>query len=164
MTTIPTIHRPAPFDIAFDERTQVADSCNAWLVDLIALGLNLKQAHWNLRGARFKTVHEQLDDILVDVRAAGDDVAERIVTIGAVADGRPATVNEKSTLGAFTGGPLSVRQAIHATCNDLRTVIQHGRLCLKLVAIDPVTEDLVISICASLEKHHWMIESQDEAV
>ena len=162
MTTIATIHRPAPFNISFDDRTQVADSCNAWLVDLIALSLNLKQAHWNLRGARFKSVHEQLDEILLDARAAVDDVAERVVTIGAPADGRAATVHEKANLGEFPGGPLTVQQAIRASCNDLSTVIQNGRECLKQVSADPVTEDLIISICSALEKHHWMLESQDE--
>jgi starvation-inducible DNA-binding protein len=162
MTTNETIHHHAPFDISFDDRTQVADSCNTWLVDLIALALNLKQAHWNLRGARFKSVHEQLDEILVDVRVAVDDVAERIMTIGASADGRPIAVREKSTLGEFPGGPLTVQQAIQASCNDLHTVIRHGRECLKDTASDPITEDLVISVCSSLEKHHWMLESQAE--
>lgn len=163
MTTLTTIHRTAPFNISIEDRTQVADSCNAWLVDIISLSLNLKQAHWNLRGARFKSVHEQLDEILVDVRAAVDDVAERIMTIGAHADGRAITVREHSTLADFPGGSLSVPQAIRATCNDLRTVIQHGRKCLKQAASDPVTEDLIISICSALEKHHWMLESQEEA-
>ena len=162
MTTIPTIHRPAPFEIADDDVTQVVDSCNAWLVDLIAMALNLKQAHWNLRGTRFQSVHEQLDKILADVRTAVDDVAERIVTVGASADGRPDTVTKTSTLSEFPGGPLTVAQAVQATCNDLRTVVQHGRDCIKKVASDPVTEDLIIGAVAILEKHHWMLESQNE--
>tara|TARA_R110002072_G_scaffold31466_1_gene96901 strand:- start:10051 stop:10548 length:498 start_codon:yes stop_codon:yes gene_type:complete len=163
-TTVPTL-RPIPFDLAEDARITAVDSLNAWLVDLIALGLRLKQSHWNLRGTRFQSVHEQLDEILVDVRNATDDIAERVVTLGAAADGRPSIVAKHMTLKDFPSGQLTVEQAIRASCGDLGGVIQHGRTCLEAVGrADPISEDLVISVLSALEKHHWMLDAQRDEI
>lgn len=159
MTT--TLLRPVPFQLSDDARTVAVESLNTWLVDLIALGLRLKQAHWNLRGARFKNVHEQFDEILADVRVAVDDVAERAVTIGGAADGRPETVAKRTTLGEFPAGRLTVEQAIDLGCGDLAAAIQCGRAHLgKLAEADPISEDLAIGILSTLEKHHWLLHSQ----
>jgi starvation-inducible DNA-binding protein len=38
------------------------------LVDLIALHLQGKQAHWNIVGPNFRDLHLQLDEIVGDVR------------------------------------------------------------------------------------------------
>ncbi|MEZ6038609.1 MAG: DNA starvation/stationary phase protection protein [Planctomycetota bacterium] len=154
---------PVPFDLPREAPPQVCESLNLWLTDLIALSLRLKQAHWNLRGPRFKSVHEQLDEILVDVRAAVDDVAERVVTIGGSADGRPATVVEQSSLHSFPPGRLGVGQAVEQCCTDLAATIRRGRACQTTLArLDAVSEDLAIGVLASLEKHHWMLHSQLE--
>lgn len=162
MTTVSQL-RSVPFSVSESDRTIAKDALNEWLVDLIALALRLKQAHWNLRGARFKSVHEQLDEILVDVREAVDDVAERVVTIGGAADGRPRTVASNLTLDEFPGGELTVHEAIHYCCRDLAAAIQRGREKQpKLAESDPVSEDLVIGVLAALEKHHWMLQSQEE--
>ncbi len=156
-------HRPVPFDLPDDSRELAIEQLQSWLPHLIALGLRLKQAHWNLRGARFKSVHEQLDEILEDVRAGVDDVAERIVTIGGAADGLPQTVASESAFATFPSGLLTVDQAIGAICDDLAATVKHGRAALgKLAEADPVSEDLAIGVIGGLEKHHWMLGSQRE--
>ncbi|MFK7741306.1 MAG: Dps family protein [Planctomycetota bacterium] len=155
--------RPVPFAVNEEVRGVAKDQLNGWLINLVALALRLKQAHWNMRGARFKSVHEQLDEILVDVRAAVDDVAERVVTLGGIADGRPSTVGRSMTLGDFPGGRLSVDDAIRECCQDIAAVVQGGRdVRARLANSDPVSEDLVIGFLGKLEKHHWLLRSQDE--
>lgn len=167
--TATTLHprstvRSVPFSVDAATRASVVEQLNDWLVDLVALSLRLKQAHWNLRGARFKSIHEQLDEILVDVRAAVDDVAERVVTIGGVADGRPSKVAEAATFDAFPAGELDVQQAVELCSDDLATVVQRGRaLQPQLATGDPVSEDLVLGVLGALEKHHWMLRSQGES-
>ena len=158
-----TVFRPVPFDLSDDACKQSIAHLQSWLPCLIASALRLKQAHWNLRGNRFKSVHEQLDEILADVRTAVDDVAERIVTLGGAADGLPVTVAEHSPFGTFPDGLLSVEQAIDTICDDLARSVQHGRKHIKALGdIDPVSEDLVIAITGTIEKHHWMLRSQRE--
>ena len=62
------------------------------LVDLTDLSLLGKQAHWNIQGSRFRALHLQLDEIVEEVRAGADDVAERLAALGGTPDGRAATV------------------------------------------------------------------------
>lgn len=155
--------RPVPFDLTDESREQSIEQLQNWLPFLIASGLRLKQAHWNLRGARFKSVHEQLDEILADVRDAVDDVAERIVTLGGAANGLPATVASADGFADFALGLLTVEQAIDTICQDLAVVAQRGREGIgSLGEVDPVSEDLAIGIVGSIEKHHWMLQSQKE--
>lgn len=158
-----TIQRPVPFDLPDTSREQSIEQLQGWLPFLIASALRLKQAHWNLRGARFKSVHEQLDEILLDVRDAVDDVAERLVTIGGSADGLPATVAAADGFSAFAKGLLTVEQAIDTITDDLALCSKRGRQCIAALGeVDPVSEDLAIGIVASIEKHHWMLQSQKE--
>jgi len=153
--------RPVPFDVPAEHRATVIQQLNGWLPALIDLALCLKQAHWNLRGSRFKSVHEQLDEILEIVREGVDDVAERVVTVGGAADGRPAVVAEKSGLGEFPDGLLTVEQAVEDTCSHMSKVIQKGRGCIEeLGKVDPVSEDLAIGVVGGLEKQFWMLHSQ----
>jgi starvation-inducible DNA-binding protein len=42
--------------------TRPGQRCRQILVDLIDLSLIVKQAHWNVVGTRFRSVHLQLDE------------------------------------------------------------------------------------------------------
>ena len=53
------------------------------LVELTDLALQGKQLHWNLVGRGFKSLHEQLDEVVGTARAASDDVASGPSTLGA---------------------------------------------------------------------------------
>src|SRR3954469_22865052 len=64
------------------------------LVDLVDLHLSAKQAHWNLTGRNFRSIHLQLDEVVDLARKHADTVAERAVAIGVNPDGRARTVAE----------------------------------------------------------------------
>lgn len=163
LSSLPDV-RPVPFGLDEHKRSEVCERLNIWLVDLVALSLRLKQAHWNLRGPRFKSIHEQLDEILVHVQRTVDDVAERVVTIGGQADARPRIVAEHMRLGEFPAGALTVSEAIRQCCTDLSLVVERGRNLLPDIAVnDPVSEDLVIGALGHLEKDHWLLQSQETA-
>ena len=68
------------------------------LVNLIDLALLMKQAHWNVVGPNFRSIHLHLDEIIEAVRAGSDEVAERVTTLGVAPDGRAQTVAENSEL------------------------------------------------------------------
>ena len=57
------------------------------LVELIDLSLLGKQAHWNLYGPNFRSLHLQLDELVDEWREASDEVAERAVALGHSPDG-----------------------------------------------------------------------------
>lgn len=135
----------------------------ASLVDLINLSLLLKQAHWNVRGPHFRSVHLHLDEIVEDVRTASDEVAERIVTLGEPADGRVETVSEESTLEAISDGFLRDDDVLALMCDRLVAMIGRLREGIDITdKTDQVTQDLLIGVSQKLEKHMWMLRAQTE--
>lgn len=132
------------------------------LTTLIDLALVLKQAHWNVVGPNFRSVHIQLDEIIETVRGGTDEIAERVVTIGHTPDGRAATVTEESTLESFPSGFHQVADTISAIAERMKTAIDQIRSGFDALGeTDPVSEDLMISISAALEKHLWMMQAQE---
>ena len=133
------------------------------LPTLIDLPVLLKQAHWNVVGTHFRTVHLQLDEIVDAARTAGDEVAERIVTLGVPADGRSPTLAEKSQLTNFPEGFQQDTQTIELTAKALHEMIEVLREAIEQVGeVDPVSEDLLIGHTAQLEKFLWMVQAQQK--
>ena len=145
-----------------DKTEQVKQLLQGGLVTLIDLGLVLKQAHWNVVGPNFRSVHLHLDEILETSRNASDEVAERIVTIGEAPDGRAATVSAQSRLEEFPNDFQRVPEMVSEIANRMMSAIEQLREAItKLGALDPVSEDLMIGITAELEKHLWMVQAQE---
>lgn len=148
-------------DIALDGREEVASALQGALVDLVALSLNAKQAHWHVTGRHFVPVHEQLDAIVEDARAWADLVAERAVTLGVPVDGRPDTVAATTSVDAFPEGFVDDGKAVALVAGQVETVV--GRMRSRLDQLghqDPVTQDLAIEVLRGLEKHLWMLQAQ----
>ncbi len=145
-----------------DEQAKVVPLLQRNLVDLVDLSLQLKQAHWNVVGPNFRSVHLQLDEILESVRVASDDIAERVVTVGHAADGRSATVSSKSRLEAYPEGFRNVRATISTVADRITTATEGLRASMKVLGeLDTVSEDLLIGIAAGMEKHLWMLQAQE---
>jgi starvation-inducible DNA-binding protein len=133
------------------------------LVDLLGLSLIGKQAHWNIVGPRFRSIHLQLDEVVATARAHADTVAERAAALGVPPDGRPETVAANFALPGAKEGWLRDTEVVDLMVSALREAI--GRLRERIAATDeadPVTQDLLISITAELEKQHWMFEAENQ--
>jgi starvation-inducible DNA-binding protein len=141
--------------------TEVASILQPVLVDLLALALDGKQAHWHVRGKNFKQVHEQLDELIADARNYSDDVAERVVALGAPVDGRPETVAETTKVPSFQTGFIQDEKVVAAIVEQLDAAIATARKALDaLDKVDLVSQDIVIELLRALEKHRWMFEAQ----
>ncbi|HKT00796.1 MAG TPA: DNA starvation/stationary phase protection protein [Rugosimonospora sp.] len=131
------------------------------LVELTDLHLRAKQAHWNVVGRHFRQVHLHLDELTEEVRGAADLVAERAVSIGYSADGRPGTVAKSSPLPPFPEGQIVDDEAVELVTEALADVCGHVRRRVEHTEeLDPVTQDLLIQVLQTLEKQHWMFAVQ----
>ena len=150
-------------NILRDDATETAtELLQKNLVNLIDLALLLKQAHWNVVGANFRSLHLQLDDVIASVRDASDSVAERSSTLGVAPEGSSTTVSRQSVLTDYPSGFLSVGETLSHVADALNETIEHLRRAIDTLGdVDPVTEDLCIGIAATLEKHLWMLQSQE---
>jgi starvation-inducible DNA-binding protein len=152
-TGVPTLETPI--------RETVASDLQATLVDLVALSLHGKQAHWHVTGPNFVPVHEQVDELVNDTREWADLVAERAVTLGVAVDGRPETVAGTSEVETFPEGFVGDLKAVSLVADRLAGAVERlrGRVD-RLGEQDLVTQDLVIEILRGLEKHLWMLRAQ----
>ncbi|MGW0861586.1 Dps family protein [Streptomyces sp. NPDC002611] len=144
-----------------DEARRV--SCEALqdtLVDLLGLSLIGKQAHWNVVGPRFRSIHLQLDEVVTAARNFADTVAERSAALGVPPDGRPETVAKTFALPGPKEGWVRDSDAVRVLAESLQDAV--GRLRERIATTekaDLVTQDLLIGITAELEKQRWMFDA-----
>jgi starvation-inducible DNA-binding protein len=131
------------------------------LVDLVDLSLIAKQAHWNVVGSHFRSVHLQLDELVSTARTYVDEVAERANAIGVSPNGKAKTVVESSGLPEYPDNWQSADSTVAAIVEILATLIQRLRKRIdETDKSDLVTQDLLIEITQELEKAHWMWQAQ----
>ncbi|TWU66604.1 MULTISPECIES: Dps family protein [Crateriforma] len=151
--------------LADSDNEKTAEVLQSNLTNLVDLALLLKQAHWNVVGPNFRSVHLQLDEIIETVRDGSDEVAERLSTLGVAPDGRAGTVASDSDLAQYDAGFVSVKQTVDNVADALKTAIEGLRTGIETVGdLDPISEDMLISISAPLEKHLWMVQAQQADV
>ena len=144
------------------DNEKVTAALQSNLTNLIDLALLMKQAHWNVVGPNFRSIHLQLDEIIVTARAASDEVAERIAALGVAADGRSSTVAESSELEAYPGEFVKVQDTITRVADAVKTTIDSLRTAIKKLGdLDPISQDMLIGISGPMEKHLWMLQAQE---
>lgn len=92
----------------------VIETLNSRLADLIDLHWQVKQAHWNVTGANFISVHKLFDEQAALVRGMADTLAERVRALRGDAEGTIRVAVERSTLDEYPHGPLKWNEAIGA--------------------------------------------------
>jgi starvation-inducible DNA-binding protein len=144
------------------ERRITSDALQATLVDLLALSLIGKQAHWNIVGPRFRSIHLHLDEVVSAARTFSDTVAERAAALGVSPDGRPETIASASVFQSPKHGWIQDTDVVQLLVEALATTIERLRERIDATdKADPVTQDLLITITAELEKQRWMFEAEN---
>ncbi|MFI0829473.1 Dps family protein [Streptomyces roseolus] len=157
---MPVVNHPLPER----DRETAGAALQATLADLLDLSLVAKQAHWNVYGPRFRSVHVQLDEAATLARNHADTVAERAAALGVSPDGRAGTVAEASGVPGLPPGWTKDSDAVEALVHALSAVTE--RLRERIVAMGPVdvvTEDLLVGLTADLEKQSWMFQAANRA-
>ncbi|MFJ1654662.1 Dps family protein [Streptomyces sp. NPDC088337] len=146
-----------------DSALQVTgDALQSTLVDLLGLSLIGKQAHWNIIGPRFRSIHLQLDEVVAAAREFADTVAERAAALGLPPDGRPETIASAFTLPGPKDGWVRDAEVVGIMVESLETAIKRLRERIDATEKpDPVTQDLLITITAELEKQRWMFAAEN---
>lgn len=142
-------------------RERSVAALNQMLADLTDLWSQAKQAHWNVRGPKFYALHKLFDEVAGVAEAPLDDLAERAVALGGVAQGTVRMAAAASQLpewpaalaneDAFTAA-LKERFAIAA--NTVRAAID-----VAANAGDADTADLLTGISRDLDKALWFLEA-----
>lgn len=141
-----------------DVTSGVAQFLAPVVVDLSALAIDGKQAHWHVRGANFQAIHELLDEVVEHAHAYADLAAERVVALGLPLDARIQTVGATATNPPLSAGfqtsnviIAEIIASIDATMVTVRTAVA------ELALLDAVSQDVVIEIARGLEKDRWFL-------
>jgi starvation-inducible DNA-binding protein len=132
------------------------------LVELIDLGLQAKQAHWNVVGLNFRSLHAQFDEISDMARQKADAVAERLAALHVSPDGSLVAVCE-SPLEPVPLGWLPGPRAVKAMLARLEHMARTNRTRMEEIrSIDPVAETILVELAGELDKAAWMLRVQEE--
>lgn len=143
------------------DRKATGDALQGALVDLIDVSLQAKQAHWNLIGPHFRSLHLLLDEVVAVARTHMDLLAERAIAIGVNPDGRPGTVVRTTHNDQIKEGYISDKDVINTFTALLGSVVGRFREAIEATdEPDPVSQDLLIQASRDLEEKHWMFQAQ----
>ncbi|CAM2750027.1 Dps family protein [Actinomyces slackii] len=146
---------------AFIASTALSASLQRVLVDLIALELVAKQAHWNIVGPNFRDLHLGLDEVVSIAREGADEVAERMRAINATPDGRPATVSASASLPAAPEGEILTSEGVAYIVSVIDAVVATLRGVDEDVdAEDPTSSGIVEDLIGKLEQQAWFLSAE----
>lgn len=152
-------------DLSEHIRKQGSGLLQARLSDALDLEAQAKQAHWNVKGPHFLQLHQLFDAVHDAAEEFVDLLAERITTLGHVADGRVATTAAASTLYGYpleaTGGEAHLK----ALSASLAAFGKAAREAIDQAGIigDADTADLFTQISRETDKQLWLLEAHLQA-
>ena len=130
------------------------------LTELQQLSLQIKEAHWNVSGTLFYTLHGLLQEHYEGVDKYKDMVAERLLAIGASADGRATTIVKTSSLPEIPGGYIDDTQVIAWFTNAYKQVAEEIRAGIKdTEKPDPTTSNLLQTVEDGIDKYQWQMRA-----
>src|SRR5215472_14918117 len=106
-------------DLSDSVRVKVIALLNTRLADCIDLQTQTKQAHWNVKGPNFIALHELFDKINEEVEDYVDDLAERAVQLGGVAEGTARMAAKRSALAEYPANAVDGRSHVEALSTAL---------------------------------------------
>ena len=136
---------------------QIVKILNEQLSDWNLLFVKLHNYHWNVKGSDFFTLHEKFEVLYNEAAIHIDEVAERILALGAVPAGSFKEYLELSTLEEATGKENS-REMVEQIVADFKVVVASAKNGIDVAseADDDTTVDLLTQIHVALEKHVWL--------
>ena len=149
-------------DLPEATRVKVVELLNARLADCIDLQTQTKQAHWNVKGPNFIALHELFDKINEDVEDYVDDIAERAVQLGGVAEGTARLAAQRSSLGEYPTNAVDGQAHVEALSSALAAF---GKSVRKAIddSNDLDTADLFTEISRGIDKWLWFVEAHLQA-
>ena len=118
-------------DLPESTRRKVIDLLNQNLADVLDLGLQAKQAHWNVKGPRFIALHELFDKLAEELEEFSDDIAERAVASGGLALGTSEVIFKQSRLAAYPTNLAAGSAHIEAMANSLAQFGKYARAAIE---------------------------------
>jgi starvation-inducible DNA-binding protein len=155
----------SPSKLSAESRRDIAAALNARLADGLDLHAQIKVAHWNVKGPLFPSLHPLFEQFAVALAAFNDQVAERAVTLGAIATGTARHVAAASALPELPGGVVRGLDLVALLADRIEAYLAGLRVSRDLADRlgDGDTVDLLTQIVTEFEKNAWFLRATGEA-
>lgn len=133
----------------------------ACLVDTVDLYNATRQAHWNVKGPHFGSLHALFETFYTDLAEAADEIAERIVQLGGVANGTTQVLAADTRLPAYPTELQGGMDHVRALSDRYAQVAKSLRAGIDETdeAGDADTADLLTGQSRAIDKKLWMLEA-----
>lgn len=160
-----TILHPTRNDLPEKTRRAMVDLLNQRLADVLDLGLQAKQAHWNVKGPNFIALHGLFDKVADELEGFSDEIAERAVALGGVALGTVQIIAEHSKLAPYPLTIVSGREHVAALAAALAKFGKTARTAIDAATKigDADTADLFTGVSREVDKLLWLVEAHAQA-
>lgn len=158
MNTAPLF--PSRLSLQSPARASLTELLNQHLADLTDLVSQLNNAHWNVRGAHFHSLHKAFEEVAGMVESEIDELAERITALGGVAQGSIRQAAQASRLQPWPTGAqgfelvAAMADRTAAAANAVRTDIDRAA-----ALGDAGTADLLTGLGRALDKAVWLLDA-----
>lgn len=152
---------PSRIDLSIDTRTKVVEILSKTLATTLDLKTQTKQAHWNVKGLNFYSLHELFDEIASELEEYVDMVAERITALGATAMGTTRIAAANSLLPEYPLEAVEGHEHLEALSDRFATYAAHLREAIEQTDSegDADTADLYTEISRTIDKRLWFLEA-----
>jgi starvation-inducible DNA-binding protein len=138
---------------------------NQRLASAIDLQMQLKQAHWNVKGPSFISLHKLFDEANEQVAQYVDTIAERIVQFGGIAHG---TIRSASLQTRLTEYPYSIGDGmahVEAVARGLSAFGSEARtMIIEATELEEAgTADIFTEISRGIDKLLWFVEAHSQS-
>ncbi len=148
-------------DLGVGIRAQVIDLLDRRLADAIDLSGQIKQAHWNVKGAQFSPLHLLFDAVHASVEGYVDLIAERVVQMGGVAHGTVRMAAQRSELKEYPVDAVDGAEHVVALSAALAQFGMRIRRAIDESSAwgDQGSADICTEISRGIDKWLWMVEA-----
>ena len=152
-------------DIPQELRLKLNVLANQGLADAVDLQMQIKQAHWNVKGPHFIGLHELFDQIDEAVESYVDLIAERIVQLGGIAEGTVRVAAGRSRLEEYPLVIADGRAHVEAVSKALSTFGREARATINHAneLDDADTADIFTEVSRGIDKWLWFVEAHTQA-
>jgi len=152
-------------DLSLLRRSELNALMNQRLASAVDLQMQMKQAHWNVKGPNFIGLHELFDKVDEAVESYVDMIAERIVQLGGIAEGTVRVSAARSRLAEY---PLQIAEGmahVEAVARALSTFGREARATIEEANAleDADTADLFTEVSRGTDNWLWFVEAHSQA-
>ncbi len=142
-------------------RVRLAEALNARLADGLDLHSQIKVAHWNVRGPHFPSLHPLFETMATGLAVHNDALAERAVTLGALARGTARHVASSFRVPEYPQETTRDLEHVRLLAERIEAYLAGVRESRALAEKegDPDSVDLLTGVILEFEKHGWFLRA-----